>query len=91
MIHEAKLARGVCVDCGLSVTVDNVVVFDFDHRDRSLKLAEVGRLVKQPHALETELEKCDLRCSNCHRLKTHRNRDWGPRSVTRIEPTDVLF
>lgn len=68
---QSKLDRGACVDCGLKVTLTTSVVFDYDHRDASTKSTEVSRLCYAPLAsFEEELSKCDLVCSNCHRLRT---------------------
>ena len=93
MVVTAKLARGSCLDCGLVVTVENAVVFDFDHRDRSQKSSRASGLHSRPQAFRAEIEKCDLRCSNCHRLKTDREKDsWHlTRLEPMVEPIDVLF
>ncbi len=58
-----------CVDCGES----DIRVLQFDHRDPSLKGANIGDLVRQGtrwNAVVGEIEKCDVRCGNCHRRKT---------------------
>lgn len=85
LIAAEKLRHGACLDCGLVVTVDNLVVFDFDHRDRSTKRSVVSRTA--PSRLAEEMAKCDLRCANCHRLKTWRENDRTP--IIPIE--DSLF
>lgn len=58
-----------CVDCGES----DVRVLDFDHEDPTTKLTEVGRLIGTAmpwqRVLE-EIEKCSVRCANCHRRRT---------------------
>ena len=69
------LSTHPCVDCG---TVDRRVL-EFDHRDPAEKLTEVGRLVvgkRWPRVL-AEIEKCDVRCVNCHRRKTARDFGWA--------------
>lgn len=69
-IVAAYLAVHPCVDCG---ECDSVVL-EFDHRDPSTKSTEVGRLVHMStvDALLAEIDKCDVRCGNCHRMKTAR-------------------
>lgn len=55
-----------CLDCG----EHDVRVLEFDHRDDAHKEAAVGNLVKAAiRRLIAEIEKCDVRCSNCHHLK----------------------
>jgi len=66
---QSKLDRKSCLDCGLEVTPMNGLVFDYDHRGD--KRIEVSRLCYAPAAVfQEELAKCDLVCSNCHRLRT---------------------
>lgn len=69
---QAKLDRVSCVDCGLLVNEDNAVCFDFDHmRD---KTNNISKMITSSNAkFEEEIAKCELRCSNCHRLKTKAN------------------
>lgn len=57
-----------CVDCGIT----DPVVLEFDHRDPVNKVTEVGHLIHSGSKLElvAEIEKCDVRCGNCHRRKT---------------------
>ena len=59
-----------CLDCGES----DPVVLEFDHRDPSAKVDDVGRLVHTGTvvALQAEIVKCDVRCGNCHRIRTAR-------------------
>lgn len=57
------------MDCGVKVTPANAVMFDYDHRDE--KSENLSRMSYAPAAaFQAELEKCDLTCSNCHRLRT---------------------
>ncbi|HEY8657283.1 MAG TPA: hypothetical protein VIN34_11170 [Candidatus Limnocylindria bacterium] len=57
-----------CVDCGES----DPVVLDFDHVDPSTKLWTVGKMLSRQAtpAIEREIEKCVVRCANCHRVRT---------------------
>lgn len=59
------LAVHPCVDCGET----NPVVLDFDHRGN--KDHEIAKLIKSGWlaALKREIPKCDVRCSNCHRIR----------------------
>jgi hypothetical protein len=57
------------VDCGET----DPVVLEFDHvRD---KLKDIGYMVTVGFswsAIQLEIEKCEVRCANCHRRKTAR-------------------
>jgi hypothetical protein len=74
-----------CVDCA----VREPVLLDFDHRDPTVKRKEVGRLAatKPWSQVLTEIEKCDVRCANCHRRRTARQFGWSKlvRSATLLE------
>jgi len=74
------LASHPCIDCG----INNPVVLEFDHRDPSTKLTEVGRMIssKRWPRVMTEIEKCDVRCINCHRRKTAREFGWAKFSAS---------
>ena len=48
-------------------------VLDFDHEDPSSKSGEIGRLATSGMPWErivAEIEKCSVRCANCHRRRT---------------------
>lgn len=57
---------GKCVDCG---TTENL---EFDHKDRSQKLYDIGkRLAGVAEAkLWAELGKCELRCDTHHNIRS---------------------
>lgn len=52
---------------------------DFDHV-RGLKEGEISQLVYTAgeERLRSELDKCDVVCANCHRIRTSTRRDEGP-------------
>lgn len=57
-----------CVDCGYS----DIRALEFDHLDD--KKAGVAQLARSGYALATliiEMEKCEVRCRNCHQIKTY--------------------
>lgn len=63
------LLQHPCIDCG----EDDVMVLDLDHRDARLKIENVSSLTRKAVKWETvqkEIDKCDVRCSNCHRRRT---------------------
>ena len=59
------LLKHPCVDCGET----NPVVLDFDHR--VFKEHDVARLISKGRLkqLKEEVEKCEVRCANCHRIR----------------------
>lgn len=62
------LISNPCIDCGIK----DVRVLDFDHRDDVIKVGNISDMMHRT-SLETiikEVEKCDVRCSNCHRIRT---------------------
>jgi len=61
---------GVCIDCGGEF---HPVCMDFDHREPMKKSYNIAAMLNT-HSLGRimeELDKCDLVCANCHRLRTH--------------------
>lgn len=67
------LLQHPCIDCGNS----NPIVLEFDHVFES-KVDNVSTLVGD-HSLELiklEIAKCDVRCANCHRIKTAIQLNW---------------
>jgi len=66
----AFLATHPCVDCGER----DPVVLEFDHRDPAAKRSDVGRLIHSStiNKVREEIDRCDVRCGNCHRIRTAR-------------------
>lgn len=59
-----------CKDCGV---IYPPYVMDFDHRELDKKIYGVSDMhFYSLEKLETEIEKCDLVCANCHRERTHK-------------------
>lgn len=60
-----------CSDCGKEYPW---YVMDFDHV-RGEKLRNVGSSRHMGYnKLKAEIEKCDVVCSNCHRLRTYKDK-----------------
>ncbi|BBI30558.1 hypothetical protein QKT49_gp205 [Acanthamoeba castellanii medusavirus] len=74
--NERKLRARECIDCHLTVPEDDydgLKKFHWDHRDRTTKEQTVSAMVGLLFPLgdiAREIEKCDLRCGNCHRRRT---------------------
>jgi hypothetical protein len=57
-----------CVDCGET----NPLKLSLDHRDSVTKDHDVSRIMKHNwKKIQAEIDKCDVRCHNCHAVKTH--------------------
>lgn len=68
IIHEEKLKRG-CVCCGYR---ESPYALDFDHLDPCSKISGVSRMsTRNIQKIKEEIEKCQVLCANCHRIKTH--------------------
>ena len=61
-----------CVDCGINYPY---YVMDFDHV-RGQKHANVMELVStlSKKKIDEEIAKCEIVCSNCHRIRTYMRR-----------------
>lgn len=59
-----------CVDCGET----DFIVLEFDHRDGVKKEGDVSRLMRNGNleSIKAEVDKCDVRCANCHKRRTAR-------------------
>ncbi len=68
------LKQNPCLDCGEK----DPIVLDLDHV-RGEKKGSVSQLTRQGFRIETikeEIEKCEVRCANCHRKKTAIQLGW---------------
>lgn len=67
-MREYKLAHG-CANCGYNAHAE---ALDFHHKDSDTKLFDVGTSkTRRVKSLLAEMEKCEVLCANCHRVKTH--------------------
>ena len=66
---------GKCVDCGN----DDWKVLEFDHVDQNTKSDNVSRFYSNHYSfkrIKEEIRKCELRCANCHKIKTRKQLGW---------------
>jgi hypothetical protein len=81
-IKQYKEFRG-CMDCGGKFPY---YVLDFDHRDPNEKLRSPASLAKNGswEVMLRELDKCDVVCANCHRVRTHKSNHYAFRKQKAI-------
>lgn len=68
LAQHIKKQRG-CVDCGYS---EHAIALQFDHIGNDKKNS-VSNLIRSDYAWDTimkEIEKCEVRCANCHAVIT---------------------
>jgi hypothetical protein len=74
-VHE-YLAANPCVDCG----EPDPLVLEFDHRHPASKQGNIADIINRAgwgmKRLLAEIEKCDVRCCNCHRRRTRLEKHW---------------
>jgi hypothetical protein len=70
---RAYLETHPCVDCG----ENDPVVLEFDHIT-GMKKFNIGHLYSKRtlKTVQNEISKCVIRCANCHRRKTAKERKW---------------
>lgn len=67
-LHESG-----CIDCGET----DPLVLEFDHlKDKFLGISQMVRDYYSIDEIKTEIAKCVVRCANCHRRKTAKERNY---------------
>ncbi|MEM9955278.1 MAG: hypothetical protein AAF846_26980 [Chloroflexota bacterium] len=63
-----------CVDCG----ENDPIVLEFDHvkGEKILAISAMLGSMATMERLQAEIDKCEVRCANCHRRKTAKERGW---------------
>jgi len=64
-----------CVDCGETA----IECLEFDHIDPRTKVSHVSELARKGYTWSkvlAEIVKCEVRCLNCHRKRTAKQRNW---------------
>ena len=59
---------GECLDCGIA----DSRVFEFDHVRGEKSFNIGGSWFRSLDVVKSEIEKCELVCANCHRIRTFR-------------------
>lgn len=68
------LKENHCKDCGIK----DIRVLEFDHV-RGVKSQNISRMINGGNCvnnLKAEIEKCDIVCANCHRIRTGITQNW---------------
>ena len=62
------LSNNICMDCGYTFPG---YVYEFHHIDPSTRSFNLsgGELTRKWADIVTELEKCDMLCANCHKIR----------------------
>ena len=68
-LRALKLLRG-CFDCGYDANAD---ALQFDHV-RGVKVMTVHAAAWDPRRMIAEINKCEVRCANCHAIVTQERR-----------------
>lgn len=72
-VREYLKSHG-CVDC----RCDDWEVLDFDHvQDKSWNVSELVMNACSIEKIQAEINKCVVRCANCHRRKTRTQLGWS--------------
>ena|ERR1039458_870355 len=64
-----------CVDCG----EDNPIVLELDHKNSDNKTMIISKMISGGYCwdrIKNEIGKCDVRCANCHRIRTAKQFGW---------------
>lgn len=69
-LQAIEYLGGVCMDCKQK---HHAAVFEFHHRNADEKDADPSKLfLRRWETIQSELDKCDLLCANCHRMRHHK-------------------
>ena len=64
------LSKNKCKDCGER----DPIVLDFDHINPDKKFKSISQMLSGHYSWESvvaEIGKCEIRCANCHRRRSH--------------------
>lgn len=67
------LTKHHCIDCG----EDRIPCLQFDHKDDVDKVNNVSCMMNNSlQKIIDEINKCDVRCANCHAIRTSKQFGW---------------
>ena len=67
IVGRYKRMKG-CIDCGYN---KHAAALEFDHVDSSTKTRTVASLMYHSwNKIKEEIAKCEVRCANCHAIKS---------------------
>lgn len=71
--YRQYLAERSCVDCGIS----DWRVLEADHLPKFDKSENISKMLPSWSwaTIEVELQKCEIVCANCHRIRTYTRQD----------------
>ncbi len=77
---------GKCIKCGEKEDLQ------FDHKDRKIKKQSIANMLAHSiEKLNKELEKCQLLCEPCHRIKTFQELGWQDSKKEHGTPRSHLY
>lgn len=72
-----------CKDCG----EDDIRTLDFHHLgDKRFEIQAFGALATDSDTLYTEIQKCVVLCSNCHRRRHYNDHSWKMETLNELNP-----
>ena len=77
-----------CKDCG---KIYPYYVMDFDHlRDKDFQVSQVSKGYSMDK-IKKEIEKCELVCANCHRIRTYKRSCSPTAEAADLNPAQCQF
>ena len=80
------LSSHPCVDCGQS----DIRVLEFDHvfGDKHSEVTTMARYGASLKSIKKEIDKCEVRCCNCHFIKTQERLgfNWRNKFIASVSP-----
>ncbi len=73
-VHRYLQRFGKCVDCGITDT--RVLEFDHVRGEKIAGVMWISDKLASISKIKDEIRKCEIRCCNCHRIKTQQQLGW---------------